>query len=112
MAGSEHLACLLCDTGSAAAMAVVELPGAAHCVRYVGFPWRADCVTTPRVVCGSCALDERLAAGGDQDLMAGSSKLLSAWLRAAAHTALEQYRWAAGRAVHHTSVRKDSASGA
>lgn len=42
--------------------------------------------------------------------MAGSSKSLSAWLRAAAHTALEQYRLAAGRAVHHTSVRKDSAS--
>lgn len=32
MAGSEHLACLLFDTNHAA-MAVVELPGAAHCVR-------------------------------------------------------------------------------
>lgn len=32
MAGSEHLACLLFDTSNAA-MAVVELPGAARYVR-------------------------------------------------------------------------------
>lgn len=42
--------------------------------------------------------------------MAGSSKLLSTWLGAAEYTALDEYRCAAGRAVHHTSVRKDSAS--